>query len=150
MLIGDAARRSGVPPKTLRYYEDIGLIDAPERSTSGYRDYDEQVLERLAFIRSSQALGLSLSEIRGIIALRDGGETPCSHVLDLVQRRSSKIDQTIRDLKALKADLGQLLERSQHLDPADCDPSRVCHLIATGSPLPGRPPPERPGGGSAE
>lgn len=139
MLIGDAARRSGVPPKTMRYYEDIGLLDPPERSPSGYRHYDDQVLERLAFIRSSQALGLSLGEIRSIIALRDGGVTPCSHVLELVQRRSSEIDQTIRDLKALKADLGQLLERSQHLDPADCDPSRVCHLIATVSPAPERP-----------
>lgn len=131
MLIGEASRRSGVPAKTLRFYEDVGLLDAPDRSTSGYREYDEDVLERLAFIRSSQALGLSLGEIRSIIALRDEGEAPCGHVLELVQRRASEIDQTIRNLEVLKSELARLVERARRLDPADCDPSRVCHLIGT-------------------
>jgi len=129
MLIGEVARRSGVSAKTLRYYEGIGLVDAPERSASGYRDYREGVVDRLAFIRSSQALGLSLGEIRGIVALRDSGETPCAHVVDLVRRRSTEIDRTIRQLRALKADLNRLVERAEELDPADCEPDRVCHLI---------------------
>ena len=68
MLIGEVARRSGVSAKTLRYYEDIGLIDAPARSASGYRDYESDVLDRLGFIRSAQAIGLSLGEIRSIPA----------------------------------------------------------------------------------
>jgi len=131
MLIGEASRRSGVPAKTLRFYEDVGLLDAPDRSTAGYRDYDEDVLDRLAFIRSSQALGLSLGEIRSIIALRDQGEAPCGHVLELVQRRASEIDQTIRNLEMLKSELARLVERARRLDPADCDPNRVCHLIGT-------------------
>jgi DNA-binding transcriptional MerR regulator len=131
MLIGEASQRSGLPTKTLRYYEDIGLLDAPIRSASGYRHYDEDVLERVAFIRSSQALGLSLGEIRSIIALRDQGEVPCGHVLELVQRRSREIDQTIRDLRALKAELARLVVRAGHLDPVDCDASRVCHLISS-------------------
>lgn len=131
MLIGEASRRSGVPAKTLRFYEDVGLLDAPDRSTAGYREYDEDVLDRLAFIRSSQALGLSLGEIRSIIALRDQGEAPCGHVLELVQRRASEIDQTIRNLEMLKSELARLVERARRLDPADCDPNRVCHLIGT-------------------
>lgn len=71
MLIGEVAQRSGVPAKTLRYYEDIGLLRPPGRSPSGYREYGDEVIDRLAFIKSSQALGLSLGEIRSIIAMRD-------------------------------------------------------------------------------
>ena len=130
MLISEVGRRSGVPPKTLRYYEDIGLIDAPDRSASGYRNFDEAILDRLAFIRSAQALGLTLGEIRSIVSLRDQGEVPCGHVLDLLRDRTAKINQKIRELRGLRAELGRLVARAANLDPADCDPSRVCHLIS--------------------
>lgn len=130
MLIGEVARRSGVSTKTLRYYEDIGVLDPAGRSTSGYRHYDDDVLERLAFIRSSQALGLTLGEIRSIVAMRDKGETPCGHVLDLLQARVTDIEHTIRDLRALRDELHHLVDRAEQLDPADCDPRRICHLIA--------------------
>jgi len=132
MLIGEVARRSGVPAKTLRYYEDIGLLGAPPRTASGYRQFDDGVLERLAFIRSAQAVGLTLGEIRGIIALRDDGETPCGHVLELLRQRSQEISHTIRDLRALQGELSRLVERARELDPADCDPQRVCHLLGSG------------------
>ena len=128
MLIGEVARRSGVPAKTLRYYEDIGLLSA-DRTRSGYRDYRGDILERLAFIRSAQAVGLTLGEIRGIVALRDGGHAPCGHVLELLRARSEEIARTIRDLRVLQGELKGLVERAQGLDPADCDPERICHLI---------------------
>lgn len=60
LLIGEAAERCGVPAKTLRYYEDIGILDPAERSPAGYRHYDDGVIERVAFIRSAQAVGLTL------------------------------------------------------------------------------------------
>lgn len=129
MLIGEVARRSGVAAKTLRYYEDIGLLDPPTRTPSGYRAFDQGVLTRLTFIRSAQSLGLSLGEIRGIIALRDDGQAPCGHVLDLLRARSAEIDRTIGELRRLQGDLKALVERAQDLDPADCDPERICHLI---------------------
>lgn len=129
MLIGELAQRTRIPAKTLRYYEDIGLLRPPERSTSGYRDYGDEVIDRLAFIKSSQALGLSLGEIRSIIAMREDGDAPCGHVLQLLVERSAEIDRTIRDLRALKAELQLLVERAKTLDPADCDTNRVCHLI---------------------
>jgi DNA-binding transcriptional MerR regulator len=128
-LIGELAQRSGVPAKTLRYYEDIGLLRPPERSASGYRDYRPEVLDRLAFIKSSQALGLSLGEVRSIISMREDGDAPCSHVLQLLLGRSTEIDRTIRDLRNLKAELQLLVDRAKNLDPADCEPDRVCHLI---------------------
>lgn len=129
MLIGEVARRSGISTKTLRYYEDIGLLDEPARSASGYRHFEDGVLDRLAFIRSAQALGLTLGEIRGIVGLRDNGDTPCGHVLDLLRARASDIDRTIRELQALQAELRRLVDRAETLDAAACDPRRVCHLI---------------------
>lgn len=132
MLIGEVARRSGVPAKTLRYYEDIRLIDAPRRSASGYRDYDETVLDRLGFVRAAQAIGLSLGEIRSIVALRDDGLAPCGHVLGLLRARAEDIRRTIRQLRALQSELDRLVERAEDLDPADCDPQRACHLVGPG------------------
>ena len=101
MLIGEVAHRSGVPPKTLRYYEDIGLLPAPARTVSGYRDFDGTVIDRLRFIRSAQAIGLSLGEIRGIVALRDDGQAPCGHVLELLRTRSLEIGRTIAELSLI-------------------------------------------------
>jgi MerR family transcriptional regulator, copper efflux regulator len=129
MRIGELAAVSGVTAKTIRYYEDIGVLDPPARTPSGYRQYTPEATNRLAFIRSAQAVGLSLGEIRGIVALRDRGTTPCGHVLDLITARAADLDRRISELQRLRAELGRLEDRAQHLDPADCDPRRVCHLI---------------------
>ena len=129
MLIGEVSERSGVPAKTLRYYEDIELLAEPARTAGGYRDYDEEVLDRLIFIHSAQALGLTLGEIRSVIGMRERGQPPCAHVLDLLLARSAEIDKTIKHLRALKGELAVLLERANGLDPADCDPTKICHLI---------------------
>lgn len=129
LLIGEVARRSGVNAKTLRYYEDIGLLARPVRAPSGYRDYDELVLDRLRFIRAAQAVGLSLGEIRSIIALREDDQPPCGHVLGLLRARADELERTIAQLTTLRHELDHLVERAAHLDPKDCDPRRVCHLI---------------------
>ena len=120
---------SGVASKTLRYYESIGILGAPDRTPAGYRNYDRPVLERLAFIRSAQALGLTLGEIRSIIALREGGETPCGHVLELLRARAGDIDRKIEELRRLKKELTRLVGRARHLRPEECNPKGVCHLI---------------------
>lgn len=84
MRIGTVADQSGLSTKTIRYYEDIGVLDPPTRLPNGYRDYPEEVFERLTFVRSVQAVGLTLGEIREVIAFRNRGQTPCDHVLALV------------------------------------------------------------------
>src|SRR2546425_8203734 len=127
--ISQLATQAGVTTKTLRYYERIGILPAPSRSASGYRDYRPDVLERLGFIRASQAVGLSLGEIRQVVALRDRGETPCDHVYRLLQRRTAELDERINELQALRRDLQALTKRARRLDPANCDPRGVCHLI---------------------
>ena len=106
-----------------------GVLDHPARTPSGYRNYAREATDRLGFIRSAQAVGLTLGEIRGILALRDRGATPCTHVLDLITARAADLDRRISELQRLRTELGRLVARAEHLDPSDCDPRRVCHLI---------------------
>ncbi len=133
--IGELADRSGVPVKTIRYYEDIGVVDPPERTSSGYRDYDAPAIDRLAFIRAAQAVGLTLGEIGQVVALRERGQTPCTHVVELLERRADEMGQRIIELQRLEGDLRRLAARAHGLDPAECDPQRVCHVIAPHRPL---------------
>lgn len=129
MRIGELARQSGVPPTTLRFYEQAGLVPPPRRTSSGYRAYDADTLTRLAFIRAAQAVGLTLAEIRDVIAIRDGGRAPCRHVRALVDRRRGEVRAKIRELRGLEADLDRVSALAARLDPAECDPSGVCSAI---------------------
>lgn len=133
MKIGELAERSGVSVKTIRYHEDIGVLPAPARTPSGYRDYDDSTVDRIGFVRAAQAVGLTLGEIRQIIALRDRGEVPCTHVVELLERRATEIEERIAEMQRLGGDLRRLVDQANGLDPADCDPRRVCHVIAPGS-----------------
>ena len=137
MQISELARQAGVTTKTLRFYERIGVLPAPSRSPSGYRDYRPDVLERLGFIRAGRAVGLTLGEIRQVVALRDRGETPCDHVYQLLQRRSAELDERIDQLQSLRRELQALTKRARRLDPADCDPRGVCHLVKSSVDGPG-------------
>jgi DNA-binding transcriptional MerR regulator len=136
--ISELADQAGVTSKTLRYYERIGVLPAPSRSTSGYRDYRPAAVDRLGFIRAGQAVGLSLGEIRQVVALRDRGETPCDHVYQLLQRRTAELDERIDELGALRRELRALTKRARRLDPTDCNPRGVCHLIRSSVNAPGR------------
>ena len=138
MRIGELSDRSGVPSKTIRYYEEIGVLREPPRTPNGYRDYDDDVLSRLRFVRDARSVGLTLGEIREIVALRDRGETPCAHVTDLLQRHAAEIDRTIAELRRVRAEVRRLARRAGTLDPRDCEPSRVCHLIETARPTAAR------------
>jgi len=129
MRIGDLAVQTDVSTKTIRYYEAIGVLPAPERTASGYRDYNEETVERLRFVRSAQALGLTLGEIREVLAYRDRGETPCAHVVERIRRRASEIDEQIAHLKRMRTELRRLERRARTLRPEDCAPSEICHVI---------------------
>jgi DNA-binding transcriptional MerR regulator len=129
MRIGEFADRSGVTAKALRYYDDVGILRPTTRTPSGYRLYGEDALQKLAFVRAAQGVGLSLGEIREVIAMRDRGEVPCGHVLKLIRRRAGELDERIAEMQALRDQLAQLARRARRLDPRDCDPDRICHLI---------------------
>ena len=89
----------------MRYYEKEGLLREPERTQSGYRQYDDAALERLHFIRGAQTLGLKLGDIKELLAIRDRGACPCGHTKQLLEQRVAELDAEIRDLRALKREL---------------------------------------------
>jgi MerR family transcriptional regulator, copper efflux regulator len=129
MRIGELAEQAGISTKAIRYYEQVGILAPPARTASGYRTYDPSALGRLEFVRAAQAVGLTLGEIRRIMAFRDEGQAPCAHVTDLLQRHAADLDTRIRELQQLRGELRQLAERSATLDPEQCPPERVCHII---------------------
>ena len=129
MRIGQVAAATGVTEKTIRYYEEIGVLESPNRSANGYRDYGRSTLDKLRFVKAAQSVGLSLGEIREVIALRDHGETPCEHVVSLIRRRSQEIDSKIAELQNLRAELSRLEKRARSLDPDACAPDKICHVI---------------------
>lgn len=129
MRIGELAGRAGLTAKTVRFYESIGVVDAPARTASGYRDYDEAVLDRLTFVRAAQALGLTLREIRSVLELRDRGDTPCAHVHDLLTARAEEVDRRIAELVTLRDELHRLTKRAAGFDPSACDQHTICRII---------------------
>ena len=129
MKIGELSELAGISTKTIRYYEQIGILPAPQRQQNGYRDYSSDTLDTLRFIHSAQAIGLTLGEIREIIALRNNGDAPCTYVLDLIKRHRDDISERILELTLLQEELKTLYEEGSRLDPAECPPSAICHVI---------------------
>ena len=120
MKIGVLASRSGLPVKTLRYYEDLGLLPAIGRSEGGYRLFSDESLRRLEFIRRLKTLGLSLEEIQGCLAVHDAGELPCGDIEIQLGRQIERIDRQIKELRQLRKELQDLLAGWQS-DPAKDD-----------------------------
>ena len=128
MRIGEVAGRSGVPAKTIRFWEDQQLLSAPARTPVGYRDYDLAILERLAFIRHAQAPGLTLEHIRQVLDVRDCGQPPCIHVACLIARRLAEVEARLAELARARDQLAALAARAAAQDPADC--RGYCSIIA--------------------
>lgn len=126
MRIGELAGQLGLNPKTIRYYEHIGLLPDPARTPSGYRLYGKDDAERLRFIRSAQRLGMTLDEIGEILALRERGQQPCAYVRHVLRREVAAIDQRVRELRSLRQELAALEARADELPEA---PGTICRLI---------------------
>lgn len=129
MRIGEVAEKVGIATSAIRFYEESGLLPEPERTSAGYRDYPPAIIDRLAFIRAGQAVGLTLAELREVLGIRDRGEPPCQHVTHLIDRRIDEIDQRIGDLQKLRRDLTALADRAAGFDPTDCPPESVCRIL---------------------
>lgn len=132
MQIGEVAQRVGLATSAIRFYEDRGLLPEPERTKSGYRDYDPGVVDRIRFIRAGQAVGLTLRELNEVLEIRDQGESPCRHVSDLLDARIHEVSHRIEELHSLRRDLTRLRTSASGLDPADCQPESVCRIINGG------------------
>lgn len=129
MRIGELAAATGTTPKTLRFYEDAGLLQPPRRTAGGYRDYDEDAVGRLDFIRRGRMAGLTLGQIREVITFRDDGVTPCHHVQQLLESRLAELNQQIEQLTAVHELVAQLRDDAAHADPSACRADQVCSYL---------------------
>lgn len=127
LTIGKAARDAGLTRKAVRVYEAKGLLPVPERTTAGYRLYDERDVEVLTFIRRARTLGLRLDDIREVLAIRNGGIPPCAIVCELLDKKIAELDSTVVELLALRATLAQTRQRAA--DCTDEQPVTVCAII---------------------
>ena len=129
MRIGQLAAQTGFSVRTIRFYEQSGILPAPERTPGGYRSYDHDAVTRLRFVRSAQALGLSLAEIADVLRIRDHQGPPCSYVAELLDTHINALDTRIKELTALRDELRARHPLGGELDPARCGPDQVCYLI---------------------
>lgn len=127
LLIGQVEAKSRVPIKTIRYYEQLGLIQASRRTEGGFRLFSQDVLHRLSFIKRSQNLGFSLQEIGQILQIHDQGELPCGTVKQKIQSKVQEIDGKIEQLQLLKTELLSLVSESLPL-PTDQE-DIICPII---------------------
>ncbi|MBI4597430.1 MAG: MerR family transcriptional regulator [Candidatus Omnitrophica bacterium] len=97
--IGEIAKKVALTPKTIRYYEAIGLLPKASRTLSGYRAYDATTLDRLEFIRKTQHLGLRLREIRDVVQLLESRQCPCRAVEQLLRQRLKELDISRAELQ---------------------------------------------------
>jgi MerR family transcriptional regulator, copper efflux regulator len=126
LKIGEVAKRSGIGIEALRFYERSGILEKPSRTESGYRVYDEAVLERLAFIKQAQALGFSLDEVKRIIDDARAGTSPCDEVREIVQRRLHELDEWLREMRRYRRELAKTLAEWDRLGQA---PGHICGFI---------------------
>ncbi|TNB75669.1 heavy metal-responsive transcriptional regulator [Arthrobacter sp. BB-1] len=138
MKIGELAGMAGVNPKTIRYYESIGVLPEPARTASGYRDYDGSFLDRLTFIRSAQTLGVTLDEIREILLFSERGEAPCSYVRGVLTSQLEGIGSRIRELELLRDQLTEIVSEAARLSPEvqGCTCRLIEHVRLKAGPAP--------------
>lgn len=131
MQIRDVAQQTGVPSKTIRYYEQIGILPPAARADNNYRRYEPDVIERLRFIVSARGLGFSLTDVAAILAAREQGIAPCDRVLELLDVQLQQLDQRIADLLMLRDDLRAICTEGAQLPRDDvAGAACVCSLVA--------------------
>jgi Cu(I)-responsive transcriptional regulator len=119
MNIGQASDATGLPAKTIRYYEDIKLVK-PRRAANGYRDYQDVDIHRLAFVQRSRSLGFTIEECRLLLSLYDDKARASSDVKALATEKIKEIDRKVKELKSLRSTLKQLADHCHGDGRPDC------------------------------
>ena len=119
MNISEASKRSHLPVKTIRYYEDIDLIK-PARNRSGYRSYSENDVHRLRFLQRSRSLGFTIEECRLLLSLYDDDNRASADVKSIAEAKIKEIDLKIKELGTLKVTLSALAQNCHGDDKPDC------------------------------
>lgn len=125
------AQQTNLSPKTIRYYEEIGLLPPPHRLDNGYRDYEDTDVDHARFVAGARRLDFSLDDIQEIVDLRDRREAPCRVVLDLLDEKAGEISRRITELQRMEAELRQLRKLGETFPTDDVDGKNcVCHLVS--------------------
>lgn len=119
MNIGDVAELSGLPAKTIRYYEDIGLVK-PLRSANGYRSFRESDAHKLAFLGRARALGFTIEDCRNLMALYEDEHRASAEVKEIAEHHLERIDEKIAELKEMRATLAHLVDACAGDHRPDC------------------------------
>lgn len=120
MNIGLASDRSGVPAKTIRYYESIGLIPPADRTEGNYRDYDDSAVRVLQFLKRARSFGFTIEDCRELMSLYRDRNRSSGDVKAIAERRIAEIDLKIGELQALRDTLGHLVDRCHGDERPDC------------------------------
>lgn len=132
LRIGELAGRLDLNTQTIRYYERVGLLPEPERTEAGYRIYKEEDERRLNFVKNARNVGLSLGEIKEVLAFHERGERPCAYVTETIARRAKEVEHQIRELTRFKRELDRLYEHTKERLARELEPDRYCHIIESG------------------
>lgn len=129
LKIGELSTRSGVPIKTIRYYEDLGLIANAGRTEGQFRLFHLETIDRLGFIKQLQGLGLSLQEIGECLVIYDAGQLPCEDIQVKLESHVQEIDQQITNLLKLRQELTNILAKWQTSPPPES--GKICPNLQT-------------------
>lgn len=127
MKIGELGAATGTKVETIRYYEQIGLLPSPARSTSNYRSYGSEHLQRLAFVRRARDLGFPLDQVRELLSLADDKERPCEAVDEIARAHLTTVERKVKELGALRKELERLIGQCGHSVIGDC---RIIEALA--------------------
>jgi len=131
LKIQELSKATGVSTKTIRFYEESGVLPSPIRKPNGYRDYDQTDINRLRLVAGARRLDLSLDDIREILALRDKHEAPCRTLLNQIQQKTEEVAERIIVLQRLEAELRDLHALGLTFPTDDVDGKNcVCHLVS--------------------
>jgi len=120
MNIGDLSREARVPTKTIRYYEQVGLLPEPARGANGYRHYEAVDIDRLVFLRRARAFGFTLEECRRLLDLLNDSDRKSADVKALTKSHLAELDAQLLELRALRKQLGELADACAGDEGAEC------------------------------
>lgn len=127
LAIGELARRTGVKVPTIRFYEQIGLIEPPPRTEGNQRRYGQAEVERLSFIRHARELGFEIDDIRGLLDMSGTPQASCHEADSIARNHLAEIDRRIASLTALRAELSRMIDECHHGRICDC---RIIEVLA--------------------
>jgi len=131
MQIKELAEKTGLSEKTIRFYEEADVLPSPRRLPNGYRDYDQEDVERLQLVAGMRRLDFSLDDIREVLSMRDRREAPCRVMLSLLAEKAAEVSRRIAELNRLEGELRQLYALGLTFPTDDVEGKNcVCHLVS--------------------